>query len=408
MLKKMIAIGLPLFILLLAVAGMRGLMSSKPTPNQKDKVAVLQPVEVTRAETAPKRYIVKSLGRTMAAHQVMLQPQVSGLVTTLGEHMTLGGIVKAQDPLLNIDKSDYLLAVRQAEAQVGQADVRLREEQGRRSVAAHEWKLLRDSEGSNAAPVNEAGKSLALREPQLKSAQLNLEAARASLAQARLALKRTSLIAPMNSVIVRKTVDAGQRIAPNQSVATLVGTDVWWIQVSLSPSDLQRVNVPGVKTSVYAQQPEDALDARIVRTLPDVEGAGKLVRLLVAIDDPMRLKNDGKPLFLGDSVNLIFDCPTPPNLVRLPRQALRTDGNVWQLAGQTNTKNGESKGSITFVKPTIFYKSQTLLLVSGLDTNSLIVKSNLSMATQGTQVRWKDLPESNPSHNAPAVGSPKQ
>ena len=164
----------------------------------------------------------------------MIQPQVSGLVTKLHSDMTLGGIVKAQAPLLEIDKNDYRLAVRQAQAQVGQATVRLREEEGRQAVAAHEWDLLRKDQGAEQDPP--AGKSLALREPQLKSAQLNLEAARASLAQSKLALKRTSLTAPMNGVILRKTVDAGQRVAPNQSVATLVGTDRWWIQVSLSPS----------------------------------------------------------------------------------------------------------------------------------------------------------------------------
>lgn len=404
MLRKIIAVGLPLFILVLAAVGMKGLMSRKNVPKQKDKTEVLQPVEVIEAQQAPSRYTVTSLGRTIPAQQVMLQPQVSGLVTKLHEQMTLGGIVKAQAPLLDVDKSDYRLAVRQADAQVGQADVRLLEEQGRRAVAAHEWALLRKDD--DAESIDAAGKSLALREPQLKSAQLNLDAARASLAQAKLALKRTSLTAPMNSVIVQKDVDAGQRVAPNQSVATLVGTDMWWIKVSLSPSDLQRVNIPGVTTTVYAQDPKQSLSARIIRTLPDVDGAGKLVRLLIGIDDPMRLENEGTPLFLGDSVNIVFDCPTPEGLVQLPRRALRSDGNVWRFSKEGTAKDGDTQGTISFVKPSVFFKSQALLLVSGLAPGNLIVNSNLSMATPGTRVRWRRQPGA--STSSIEAGSPQQ
>jgi RND family efflux transporter MFP subunit len=404
MLRKIIAVGLPAVVLISAILGMKALTSRQPKPRQKTKQEVLQPVKVVAAQRAPERYTIRGLGRTMPAQQVMIQPQVSGLVTKLHAEMTLGGIVKAQAPLLEVDKNDYHLAVRQAEAQVGQANVRLREEEGRQAVSAHEWELLRRDNGSE--PENAAGRSLALREPQLKSAQLNLEAARASLAQARLALKRTSLTAPMNGVIVKKNVDAGQRVAPNQSVATLVGTDRWWIQVSLSPSDLRRVNVPNVKTTVYAQDPSQALDASIIRTLPDVDGAGKLVRLLIAVDDPMRLKNEGNALFLGDSVNIVFDCPTPEGLIELPRRALRSDGQLWKLT-KDNTQTGDDiQGTISFVKPTIFYKSQALLLVGGLTQGDLVVNSNLSMVTQGTRVRWKQDPPSAASDNK--TGSPQR
>ena len=406
MLRKIIAVGLPIFILVLAGFGMRTLMKRKPMPTQKEKSEVLQPVEIARARSAPAKYTVKALGQTLAAERVNLQPQVSGLVTAMSDMMVPGGLVKANEILVEIDKADYRLALEQAQAQVGQADVRFQEELGRSAVAKKEWALLRES--LDKATLDSEGKTLALREPQLRSARLNLKAARAGLKQAKLALERTSVRAPFNGVILREEVDLGQRVSPAQLVGTLVGTDTWWVQVSLTRSDLQRVTVSDVSTRVSAENTESPISATVLRTLPDVDPAGKLVRLLVAVDDPMRLKSDGRPLFLGDSVQVTFECPTPAGLVSIPRRALRANGEVWTVTPKSAESTTEMRGVIKLLKPTVFDKSEHRALVGGIPLNSLVVESNLSMVTNGTKVRWTTQVDQGATQLTPDSGTSSQ
>ncbi|MGB0646085.1 MAG: efflux RND transporter periplasmic adaptor subunit [Bradymonadia bacterium] len=381
-------------------------MKRKSMPKQKEKSEVLQPVEIASARSAPAQYTIKALGRTLAAERVNLQPQVSGLVTTMSERMVPGGLVETNEILVEIDKADYRLALEQAQAQVGQADVRLQEELGRSAVAKKEWALLRDS--LDQATLESEGKTLALREPQLRSARLNLKAASAGLKQAKLALERTSVRAPFNGVIIREEVDIGQRVSPAQPLGTIVGTDTWWIQVSLSRSDLQRVSVSDVSTMVSAENTDSPIPATILRTLPDVDPAGKLVRLLIAVADPMRLKSEGRPLFLGDSVEVTFECPTPTGLVSIPRKALRPNGDVWTVSPEESETSTEMRGVITLTKPTVFDKDKHRALVGGIPLNSLVVESNLPMVTNGTKVRWTKRADKGATQLTPAAGKSAQ
>ena len=208
MLRKVLAIGLPIVIILVAIVGMKGLMKRDLKVKKAEKKVTAQPVRIALAQTAPKNYVIRALGNTIAAQQLRLQPEVAGLVNAHHEDMVLGGTVKRGDALIQIEKADYRLALRQAEAQVGQAELRLKEEEGRVEIAKREWSLIGDDSATTAK-----GKALALREPQLKSAQLNLKTAIANLERSKLALKRTTIIAPINGVIQQESVDIGLQVA---------------------------------------------------------------------------------------------------------------------------------------------------------------------------------------------------
>ena len=382
MLRKVLAVGLPILIIVVAVLSMKSLMKRDVKIGKtEDEVAPL-PVRIAVAEAAPNQYLVRALGETMAAQSVRLQPEVSGLVASLHPNMVLGGKVLQGDMLVQIEKSDYLLAIRQAQAQVGQAEVRLQEEKGRVAVAKSEWRLLGDESLSTSR-----GKALALRKPQLKSAQLNLEAAIAGLERSELTLKRTTIKAPINGVIQEENIDLGQRVTPGQPVATIIGTDHWWVQVSVSASTLQRISAKGVTAQVYARDKADAMEARFLRTLPDVDRSGKMLRVLLQVSDPMRLNNDGQPLFLGDTVHVEFRCPTPSQTLILPRQALRNDGQIWSIDGSESGKE-VGVGRLVYLTPEVVFKDKTHIYVRNIPLGTVAIKSNLALPTPGTAVRW--------------------
>ena len=383
MLRKVLAIGLPIVIILVAIVGMKGLMKRDLKVKKAEKKVTAQPVRIALAQTAPKNYVIRALGNTIAAQQLRLQPEVAGLVDAHHEDMVLGGTVKRGDALIQIEKADYRLALRQAEAQVGQAELRLKEEEGRVEIAKREWSLIGDDSATTAK-----GKALALREPQLKSAQLNLKAAIANLERSKLALKRTTIIAPINGVIQQESVDIGLRVSPGQPVATLIGTDYWWVQVSLGRDTLQKVLGEQVHVQVYAREASAALPAKILRTLPDVDQSGRMVRLLLQVDDPMRLQNQGQPLFLGDALHIEFHCPTPAESVIIPRQALRNDGQLWTVDVDDTEPTSATSGRLTYTTPEVIFKDKQHVYLKNLAVGSRVITSNLALPTLGTNVKW--------------------
>jgi multidrug resistance efflux pump len=111
--------------------------------------------------------------------------------------------------------------------------VELELEKGRGDVAQREWQILRSDSDANLAP-------LALRSPQLVAAKQSLAGAQANLKQAELALSRTHFTAPFNALVLDESIEVGQVVAPGAPLATLIGTDRFWVSVSLPVDELGR------------------------------------------------------------------------------------------------------------------------------------------------------------------------
>jgi len=373
MIRRLLRIGLPVFFLILGALGAKVLSGKRPMADKKERPEVKRSVEVYRPVPFEDRFEIKALGQTIPSREVTLQAEVAGLAVSLHPEMVPGGRVLEGDVLLDLEKADYRLAVRQAQAQVEQARVRVQEEEGRGAVAEREWALLGES-----VQASDRGRALALREPQLKSAKANLEAAQSALAKSRLALKRTTIRSPMNAVVLREGVEVGQRLGPGYGMVTLAGTDSWWVQVSVSQERLRYIEADGVSITVHAQGDEEGLPARIARRLADLDPVGKMVRLVVEVDDPLRLDAPGKGLYLKDTVEVRFACGAD-GVLALPRKALRPQNRIW-------TADADSR--LQMQPADVYWKDDQLVLLRGLDPKSVVVTSHLAMPTAGTALKF--------------------
>ncbi len=374
-----------IFIPLLVVAGavhLAGKMSKRP-----DSVATGKPpkakqrVEVYTPAPWNQPFVIHALGKTLPARELTLQTQVSGLVTQIHKQLVPGGRVRAKETLVEIDKSDYELKIKQAQAQVEQARVKVQEEQGRRTIAAKEWSLL----DRNKEAKDRSGRAFALREPQLKSAKAALKAAKSVLAGAKLNRDRTTIASPLNAVVLRETIEGGQRVAPGAGIVTLAGTDQWWVQVSLSQSVQAQLEANTVQVTVHSNDDPIGISGRVVRHLPDLDEVGKMVRLIVEVDDPLRLSTPkGTPLFLGDTVQVQFHCqPKVKDLVALPQKALRPNNKIWTI---------DTDGALQIQTIKVFWKDEEVFLVEGLAKDTIVVSSTLTLPTPGTALLW-DTPK---------------
>jgi RND family efflux transporter MFP subunit len=380
MTRRFVQVVIPLLILATALYAAREMAQHKSSVPTGTPPQTQQRVEVYNPVPWDQPFVIHALGKTIPARELTLQAQVSGLISKLHPELVPGGRVHTGDTLVEIEKSDYLLKIKQAQSQVEQARVRVKEEKGRRNIAAREWALL----GRGKGDKNVRGRTLALREPQLKSAKSALKAAKSVLAGANLALERTAIRAPMNAVVLRENIEVGQRLAPGAGIVTLAGTDQWWVQVSLSQVVQTQLQANTVSVTVHASNDRVGISARLVRQLADLDDTGKMVRLIIEVDDPLRLSTKGSPLYLRDTVDVQFRCrPKIKGLLALPRKALRPNDVVWTIS---------TDGTLQIQPVNVFWKGEGIFLVEGLGSDTLVVSSNLNMPTPETRLQW-DTPK---------------
>lgn len=375
---------IPLALIVAAVIGMRVLILTRPEVPKVDRAALPTLVETTTIpETAPQIWIT-AYGTVEPAREVTVRPQVEGLVVEQSKKLTAGGIVDGNDVLVKIDPRDYQYLVEQREAALVTARADLRREEGRQVVAKREWELLGDS-----VPVTEAGKELALRVPNLEERKAAVRSAESQLSQARLNLERTTIRAPFNAIVIEEFVDPGQYLSPQNTVARLVGTDVYYVEVSVPVRYLNWITLPGpdadhpngsrVKITKEIEG-ERALtrEGRVVALLGDVDPNGRMARLRIALRDPLGLESDrplADPFLVGDYVRVSIEGPVIEHALEIPRLALHEDDQVWVMS---------EEGALEVHEVNVIYRGRdTVIVQGGVTSGDQVVMSTLPEAIPG-------------------------
>ena len=328
--------GLLAGVLILAVSvGIAfSLVKGRKRPQRTPPAEMVQLVEYL--EVSPQTHYAKAsgFGTTIAAQETQLRAQVSGRVTRLSASYRPGGRFTRGQSLVNLDPRDYQIAAQQQRASVGKAELDLQLEKGRKRVAEREFKLLSSGQASQAR------RALILREPQLATAQLALEAAQSGLERAELNLERTQVRAPFNGFLKTKNTDVGEMIGPSSPLGTFVGTDAFWVRVTL-PLESARLlglfqNAADLKATVVARQGDDAIErtAKVLEWTGELDALSKTVQVLVEIDDPLSLKAENTerpPLLLGSLVQVHFQGPSQSNILEIPRAGIREGSQVFAI-----------------------------------------------------------------------------
>lgn len=363
------------------------LVSTKPEAGRAEIEEAAVPVETIEAERVDRVLKVEGEGTVTAARQISLQPQVSGLIEYLNPQFEPGGFLKEGELMLRIDRRDYEFAVERAKERIGQARLQLKQEQSRRAIALREWDLL-----GREVETTEPGRELALREPHIESAKASLAAAESALEEAKLNLSRTEIRAPFNCWVQRESADIGQMAGPQSVLATLVGTDEYWVRVSTPARWLPFVRIPGLNADegspvriVYdAGTFEMTREGRVLRLLNDQTEGGRMLRLLIEVKDPLGL-NEGRPtypLLLGSFVRAEMEGVSVEGVFAVPRQALREGNRVW-IRGE------DGRLEIRGVEVLAGYPDEVLVR-EGLGDGEEIVTSLISAPLPGMRLTATD------------------
>lgn len=382
-------------VLILGVAGAFVLVALRKPPERAQQDVQAPLVKVERLQMRDIPMVVRGHGTVHPKVQVDIIPEVAGKVVFIHPELKVGGLIRRDEKILQIDPRDYELAVRQADAAVADARVRLETEQAEADVARKEWNELH--------PDTEPASSLVLREPQIRRAQATLDSAEAQLATAQLRFERTSLSLPFDALITSERVDLGQYVVTGQSLATAYGTEAVEIEVPLEDDELAWFDV--FAHSIFSNgdpNPDKYTPAevrthfagalhtwqgRVVRTTGQVDKMSRMVFIVVEVPEPFKVSEGRSPLLPGVFAEVLIRGKILHKAIAVPRDAVREGDRVWLV-----------QDGCLHIQPLDFVRADKdfAYVVSDLDDGANVVVSSLDAAVDGMKVRTQGEIEGEP------------
>ncbi|WGL16930.1 efflux RND transporter periplasmic adaptor subunit [Microbulbifer bruguierae] len=368
------SIVIPVALIGMALLLSNWLLEEKPTMQRGERKAPPVTVEVAEAEYGQFPLTIKALGKVAARELVELQPQVEGRVEWLDYDLGPGSTLEKGQPLMRIEREPYQLALQSARSSLAERRAELQQEEGQRTVAEEEFELLGSS-------LPDADRALVLREPQLAAARARVDAAHASVNLAQRDLRLTAIASPFTALLVSRSVDIGDRVAPGTVMYNLAGADRFQIEVEVPARQLPQLNTPKATVRIRGSQwpAGEYRDGRFVRVIPVLEEQGRLARVLVELDDPLGIENPSRPqLLLNDLARVEITGRANGQQVRIPLTALQDGDRVWIVR--------DGKIVIQPVRVAHF-NEEFAVLESGLRGGEILVTTRLASVTDGMPVR---------------------
>ncbi|WP_202882052.1 efflux RND transporter periplasmic adaptor subunit [Methylobacterium mesophilicum] len=167
---------------------------------------------------------------TVRAYVITQTPEVSGEIVNLPVHADR--FVHKGDFLMEIDPTDYEVAVKGAEAAVAGAKADL---EAKRAQMKRREQLA--TGGYVSTEEQQRFSSGAL------MAEAAVDQAQANLMRAKVNRRRTRLVSPVNGYITNLTVQAGDYASAGKRVLSIVNSDSFWIDAYFEETQLGRIHV---------------------------------------------------------------------------------------------------------------------------------------------------------------------
>lgn len=394
--KKVLRFVLPLVVLVGGVMIARYLISTAPEAERAEEPDRGALVRVEAVHRTPQRIDIEAQGEVVASREAILTSQVAGRIEWQHPNLVQGGLLSQGEEVVRIERQEYRYMVDQAEASLDEARAMVEVEEGRQTIASREYDLFRGE-----VAMDEEQRSLVLREPQERQARARVDAAESQLGMARLALRRASIEAPFNAYVRAEQVEEGQAVGPQTPIATLVGTDTFWVRVSLPVDQLARIRVPGANATegsaaVITQDLGNhsvSWEGRVIRLLPDLDPVGRMARLLVEIADPLHLTgnreeaadtHDALPLLVGSFVQVVFEGHDVVDLIEVPRAWVHEGDRVFVMSedGTLDIRHAD----------VVWGRRDSVLVSDGLEDGDRVVRSHIGVPVQGMALRLTEEP----------------
>jgi RND family efflux transporter MFP subunit len=320
MAAKFKKIAVPAVILVAAFAVAAGLSAMRKPPEKKSETKPALLVEVQQIQPQDLVYQIESQGSVIPKMETSLVSEVNGLVVSVADSFVEGGFFQKGDLLVRLEQSDYLTAVKAAEAGLATAVSALEEEKARVRVAEEDWRSFQ----AGKAPA------LGLRRPQLASALAKVRSAEADVERAKRDLSRTEIRAPYAGMVKGRNVDLGQFVSRGSSIGTIYGTDIAEVRLPLTDHDVAYLDFINAATpsqvllTAQVAGKTHSWQAELVRTEGILDERSRVIHAVAEVKNPYQLGVSGaEPLRFGRFVKASITGRQARQVVVVPRHLLR-------------------------------------------------------------------------------------
>jgi HlyD family secretion protein len=319
---RLVAVGL-----LLALAGFFGLryLRSKGPPPVKFETA-----SVDRGPISAK---VTATGTLSALVTVLVGSQVSGRIETI--RVDYNSVVKKGQVVATIEPSLFQAAMEQARANYISAKADLDKAKAQSMDADRQFarsKTLAEQKLIAQADLDTAEANARVAKAQVAAAEAGVEQAHAALHQAEVNLKYTTILSPIDGVVISKSVDVGQTVAASLQAPTLftIAQDLTKMQVdtSVAEGDVGKIREGMPVTFTVDAYPTERFDG----TVRQVRDVPTTVQNVVTYDAVIDVDNSRRLLKPGMTANVTFVHASKDDVVRIPNAALRFRPDAATLA----------------------------------------------------------------------------
>lgn len=318
----------------------------KPPGPASEEMSPLPSARTFTVRNIPLR--VHGRGTVMPRVELDIVPEVAGRVVFLHSGLTTGGVIAAHERILQIDPTEYELAVRQARAAVAEAEARLEVELAQAQMSRRDWQRLN--------PQREPDSPLVFREPQAAQARAALELARVQLATAELRLQRTSISLPFDVLVAGARVGLGHFAPAGEPVAKAYGIEAFEVEVPFdrerlawfdaSGGDPSRVSDDSTADSSPAAQVKAVIGDKehvwpgvVLRPSGRVDQTSQEVAVVVEVSQPFDTAENRPQLLPGTTVEVTVVGRTLENAIAVPKEAVHGVNVVWLVNdGRAHTR----------------------------------------------------------------------
>jgi len=268
--------------------------------------------------------VVAATGTLQAVTTVQVGTQVSGTIAWLGADFN--SIVHKGQVIAKLDPSLFQAQVEQARASQAKTQADLDNAQVKVADARQQYGRAKDLAAKQLiarTDLDAAKLAVDLAESTVRSIQAQLVQAQAAVNQAKLNLDHTIISAPIDGIVIGRSVDAGQTVAASLSSPTVfsIAADLTEMQVSASidESDIGRIRPAQRVTFQVDAYPNERFTGSVsqVRLQPTV--VQNVTTYSVIVDVP----NKGLKLKPGMTANVNIVIAAREDVVRVPNAALR-------------------------------------------------------------------------------------
>lgn len=296
-------------------------------------MANMPPPEVSVMDIKPSDVPVsfEYIGQTIGSREVEVRARVTGHVEKrLYEE---GALVKAGQPLFQLDARPLAMAVAAGKAAVATAEADIARAEATVAQARRERDRLTPLAEAHAISRKEADDATSLEQisqAEVKAAQARFEQAKAQLREAQLNLEYATITAPITGMAGRALRQEGSLVSAtgDSLLTTLVQLDPLYVAFNVADNERQRMDKEVADGTL--QLPKGGFNVRLLqRDGTQVGQIGKINFVSSTVSNQTgtlemrgQLPNPGYKLKSGLFVRVLLEGATRPNALTVPQRAV--------------------------------------------------------------------------------------